>query len=95
MKGYLCFPVVHFHYKGRKWQYSIQSERLSHLDENDDWWDYWFSIGKYAYQLCGDYKDGNRLFQNMKIYVYPANSSLEDGDRIDEIDKVTISFQPY
>ena len=93
MKGYLCFPVIHFHFKTRK-QHVIQEENVPHLDLNDDWWDYWFTMGKYSYQLCGDYENGNRLFRNLKIYVYPSNSSLNDDDRIKEIKNVTISFDP-
>ena len=94
MKGYLCYSVVHFHFKSRKRQYVMRDNHLPHLDSMDDWWDYWFTTGKYTYQLCGDYENGKRLFRNLKIYVYPANSSLDDSERIAEINDVTISFQP-
>lgn len=93
MKSYLCFPVVHFHYQGQQRQKCINTDNLPHLDDNDDWWDYWFSIGKYTYQLRGDFEDKMRLFRNLKIYVYPVNSTLTDQERIDEISKVTISFE--
>lgn len=73
----------------------IKSDNLSHLDDQDDWWDYWFTIGKYTFQLCGDYKNHQRLFRNLKIYVYPASSCLSDEERIEEISDVTISFEPY
>ena len=94
MKGYLCVPVVHFHFKSRKRQYVLPAQFPSHLDSMDNWWDYWFTIGKYTYQLCGDYEKGKLLFRNLKIYAYPSNSSLDDSERIAEINKVTISFQP-
>lgn len=96
MKGYLCFPVVHFVHEGKKRKHELRSANLSHLDDMDDWWDYWFSIGKYTYQLCGDYENRKRLFRNLVIYVYRKSDDYTDEDRIEELkENVTISFEPY
>lgn len=95
MRGYLCFPVVHFKYKGKKKKQELLSNNLPHIDDIDDWWDYWFKIGKYTYQLCGDCEKKKRLFRNLVIYVYPAKDDYTDDDRIGEIrEGITISFEP-
>ena len=91
----LCFPVVKFCYKDIRRKYTIKAGNLPHLDDTDDWWDYWFTIGKRTYQLCGDYEKGKRLFRNLRIYVYPKNSTLDDSERIDEITDVRIVLEPY
>ncbi len=96
MKGYLCYPVVHFKHKDKKKKQELLSSNLPHLDDTDDWWDYWFKIGKYIYQLCGDYEKKQRLFRNLIIYVYPNKSGITDDDRIEEIKEgITISFEPH
>ena len=96
MKEYLCFPVVQFTLNGKKREFSIKQDNLPHLErEVDDWWDYWFTIGRQTFQLCGDYERGKRLFRNLRIYVYPAKSSLDDSERIAEITDVKIEFRPY
>jgi len=59
MKGYLCYSVVHFHFKSRKRQYVMRDNHLPHLDSMDDWWDYWFTTGNIPTKSVGIMRTGN------------------------------------
>lgn len=91
-KNCLCFPTITFKYKGKNRKHIIHAGNFPHLDDGDDWWDYWFTIGKYTYQLCGAYSCGKRLLDNLVIYVYNAKNHIDDSMRIDEIHEVTIDY---
>ena len=92
-KQYLTFPVVKFRYGKKTKRHIIHADRLPHLDDNDDWWDYWFTIGTRTFQLCGDYARGRRLFRNLVVYVYDARKDIDDSMRIDEIREVSVIYE--
>ena len=88
----VLFPVAIFSHKGRKIIKSIVPEELPTHDNDIGWWDYWFTIGAYTYQLCGDYKHPHRMINNLVVYVH-HEGHYYDEERIETIEDVKIEFR--
>ena len=90
-KQYLSFPVVRFRYGKRTKRHIIHADRLPHLDDNDDWWDYWFTIGTrtFACSLYGvphNYPKGDTISTNNfkgQVCIHFTNSKTHNSNKVD------------
>ena len=88
----LKFPVLKFKHQGKNIIRYLKHTDLTFQDENDDWWDIWFSKGNYVYQVCGKYVHPYRFLEDLVVYVY-KHGELCDENRIETIKDVSITYK--